>query len=362
MTIYIVKYILPYKLFKEKVLISVGIIGGSGYTGKSLVQFCNNHPMIESISIYGHSTVGKTLCQIFPELTGQVKDLVILDSKDISYEHDVYFIALPHGEALNFVPQLIEKNKIVIDLGGDYRLNDVNVYAKWYKNNHSSPELLLNKTYGLADYFDNSYYQSSLIANPGCYPTATLLGLLPLVKNYSAKIISVSTSAYSGTSGAGKSANPDLSLSEMDGNVRAYNVNAHRHQPEIEQTLCSVGFASPYSFTTHLLPACTGIYATSTVFLDTDMSKENIQELYSEQYSNSFFVRMREMPPSLRWVVNTNFCDINVNVNKNTIVITSAIDNLIKGASGQAVQNLNKIFNWDEAAGLLKGAVNVSVY
>lgn len=343
-------------------MISVGIIGGSGYTGKYLMQFCLNHPMIESISIYGHSTAGKTLHQIFPELLNQTRDYTILDSKNISFEHDVYFIALPHGEALNFVPMLIEKKKIVIDLGGDYRLDDVNVYAKWYKINHSSPNLLLMKTYGLADYFDNSDYQSSLIANPGCYPTASLLGLLPLIKNFYYKIISANTIAYSGTSGAGKSANQDLSLSEMDGNVRAYNVNAHRHQPEIEQILAKFGFSSPYSFTSHLLPVSTGIYATTTVFLDSDMSKENIPELYMEHYADSSFVRMRETPPNLRWVINTNFCDININVNKNTVVITSAIDNLIKGASGQAVQNLNKIYNWDETTGLLKGVKNVSVY
>jgi N-acetyl-gamma-glutamyl-phosphate reductase len=342
-------------------LISVGIIGGSGYTGKYLIQFCLNHPRIESISIYGNSTAGKTLNQVFPELLNRIRDYTILDSKNISFDHDVYFIALPHGEALNFVPALIEKKKIVIDLGGDYRLDDVNVYAEWYKTNHSSPNLLLKKTYGLADYFDNSVYQNSLIANPGCYPTASLLGLLPLTKNFYYKIISASTSAYSGTSGAGKSANPDLSFSEMDGNIRAYNVNVHRHQPEIEQTLSKFGFSSPYSFTTHLFPANSGIYATTTVFLDSEMSNENIQDLYKEHYAKSSFVRMRETPPNLRWVVNTNFCDINVNVKKNIVVITSAIDNLIKGASGQAVQNLNKIYNWDDTTGLLNGVMNVSV-
>jgi N-acetyl-gamma-glutamyl-phosphate reductase len=343
-------------------LISVGIIGGTGYTGKYLIQFCFNHPEIDSISIYGNSTAGKKLNQIFPELLNQAGDFTIHDSKNISFEHDVYFIALPHGEALNYIPKLIEENKTVIDLGGDYRLNDVNVYAEWYKINHSSPNLLLNKTYGLADYFDNSAYRNSLIANPGCYPTASLLGLLPLAQNFNNKIISASTAAYSGTSGAGKSVNPDLSFTEMFGNVRAYNVNAHRHQPEIEQILHQFGYTAPYSFTTHLLPVSTGIYATTTVFLDSDMSNENIKELYKEHYSNSSFVRMREMPPNLKWVLNTNFCDINVSVNKNTVVITSAIDNLIKGASGQAVQNLNKIYNWDETTGLLKGEANVSVH
>lgn len=343
-------------------MISVGIIGGSGYTGKYLIQFCLNHPEIELISIYGNTTAGKTLHQIFPELLNQCLDYPILDSKNISFDHDVYFIALPHGEALKYVPMLIDKQKIVIDLGGDYRLNDANIYYEWYKINHTSPDLLKNKIYGLADYYDNSVYQSSLIANPGCYPTATLLGLLPLVEKFYPKIISAATSAYSGTSGAGKSVKPELSLSEMDGNVRAYNVNAHRHQPEIVQNLAKSGFTSLYSFTTHLLPVCTGIYATTTVFLDSDMTKENVPELYKDHYSDSSFVRMRETPPNMKWVVNSNFCDINVNVNKNIIVITSAIDNLIKGASGQAIQNLNKIYNWDETAGLLKGAKNVSVH
>lgn len=343
-------------------MISVGIIGGSGYTGKYLVQFCLNHPEIESISIYGNSTAGMTLHQVFPELLNECPDYTILNVKNISFEHDIYFIALPHGEALNFVPMLINQQKKVIDLGGDYRLDNANIYYDWYKINHTSPNLLQLKVYGLADFLDNSFYQNSLIANPGCYPTATLLGLLPLVKIFHNNIISASTSAYSGTSGAGKSVKPDLSFSEMDRNVKAYNVNAHRHQPEIEQNLIKFGFSSPYSFTTHLLPVSVGIYATTTVFLDSDMSKENIREIYNEHYEDSSFVRMRETPPNLRWVVDTNFCDINVNVNKNTIVITSAIDNLIKGASGQAIQNLNKIYNWDETAGLLKGVKNVSVH
>jgi N-acetyl-gamma-glutamyl-phosphate reductase len=343
-------------------LISVGIIGGSGYTGKYLVQFCQNHPEVNSISIYGNMTAGMRLHQVFPDLINLVSDREIHSSKNISYEHDLYFIALPHGEALNYIPALINHNKIVIDLGGDYRLNDENEYTEWYKITHTSPDLLQSKTYGLADYFDKSVYTFPLIANPGCYPTATLLGLLPLTENYSNNIISVSTAAYSGTSGAGKSGKAELSLSEMDGNVRAYNVNAHRHQPEIEQLLKQNGLISPFSFTTHLLPVAVGIYATTTIFMDSEISANEIQELYKERYSASPFVRMRETPPNLKWVINTNFCDINVSVKKNIIVVTSAIDNLIKGASGQAVQNMNKFYKWDETTGLLQRGLNVSVY
>lgn len=343
-------------------MISVGIIGGSGYTGKYLVQFCQNHPEVSSISIYGNQTAGMKLHQIFPDLVNLVPNQIILDSKKVSLEHDLYFTALPHGEALNYIPQLINNNKIVIDLGGDYRLNDEEEYYEWYKINHTSPGLLQLKTYGLADYFDNSVYTFPLIANPGCYPTASLLGVLPLTEHYSNNIITVSMAAYSGTSGAGKSGKTELSLSEMDGNVRAYNVNAHRHHPEIEQMLKQFGLMSPFSFTTHLLPVATGIYATTTVFMDSEIPGKDIQEIYNNKYSGSAFVRMRETPPNLKWVVNTNFCDINVSVKKNVVVITSAIDNLIKGASGQAVQNMNKIFKWDESLGLLQRGLNVSVY
>jgi len=343
-------------------MISVGIIGGSGYTGKYLLKYCAAHPFIDDITLYGKSTAGKTVCSIFPELSELMPDMVVRDAATLSLTHDVYFTALPHGEALQFVPHLIAAGKTVIDLGGDYRLNNVDEYEQWYKIQHSSPYLLEKKTYGLADHLHRVAYTESLISNPGCYPTATLLGLLPLTEYFSDKIISISTAAYSGSSGAGKSPKVDLLLSEMHGNVRAYNVNSHRHQPEIEQNLRAQQYKSDYSFTTHLLPVAVGIYATSTVFMEEPVDQESLNFLYAKSYSDSFFVRMREFAPELNWVVGTNFCDISVSSNGRTVVITSTIDNLIKGASGQAIQNLNKYFGWDETLGIVtKGAVYAKI-
>jgi len=344
-------------------MISVGIIGGSGYTGKKLVSFCYDHENIKDFKVYGFSTAGESILSIFPELMGQIEDDTIISINNLSLNHDAYFIALPHGEALKVVPGLIEAGKIVIDLGGDYRLDDAVEYTKWYKLQHTSEQLLKNKIYGLADVKDTDYSGSWLVANPGCYPTAAALSLIPVVKNYAGNIITISTSAYSGTSGAGKSAKQELLMAEMDGNVAAYNVNSHRHYPEILQTLKHYGFISSFSFVTHLLPVSTGIYSTSFIHLDRQVNQDDLRELYAEYYKQSVFVRLRNVPPKLTWVVNTNFCDINVSAKGNTIIVTSAIDNLIKGASGQAIQNLNKLYKWDETMGIIsKGVKNVSVY
>ena len=342
-------------------MITVGILGGSGYVGKKLLQFLHQHDHVSSYKVYGYTTAGHSLLSVFPEFESVLEDQTIESLHQLSFEHDVYFISLPHGEALTVVPTLVDAGKIVIDLGGDYRLNSAGDYEKWYGKKHTSPDLLGQKTYGLADYKLNEN-PSDLIANPGCYPTATLLSLLPLLGQFNNEILSVSTVAYSGTSGAGKSANADLLLSEMDGNVRAYNVQKHRHQPEIEQNLKLLGFNAPFSFTTHLLPVATGIYATTSVHLKSEISEDEVKNAYKAAYQNSPFVRLRNFPPNLTWVVGTNFCDIHVSVNESNIIITAAIDNLIKGAAGQAIQNMNKKMGWLETAGILKGENNVSVY
>ena len=343
-------------------MISVGIIGGSGYTGKKLVQFCNNHPFIEEFRVYGNSSAGQSLSSLFPEFDNIIQNSAI-GSMDNLGEHDLYFIALPHGEALKVVPELISKGKKVIDLGGDYRLDSKEEYELWYGKTHTSPELLNSKIYGLADYQGIDYTGTNLIANPGCYPTATLLSLIPFVDSFGDEIITVSTVAYSGTSGAGKTPKQELLMSEMDGNVSAYNLNKHRHQPEILQTLKTFEFNSPFSFSTHLLPVAVGIYATTSIHLSSSISEKEIVSKYKSFYSESPFVRIREVPPQLNWVVNTNFCDINISIKDRVLIITSAIDNLIKGASGQAIQNMNILFGWDETLSLLNNGVkNVSVY
>ncbi len=275
-------------------MISVGIIGGSGYTGKKLLQFLSVHPFVDEIKVYGHSTAGENLLTVFPDLDGIIEDAVIESVSNISLKHDLYFIALPHGEALNYVPFLTSQDKKVIDLGGDYRLDMEEIYSQWYKIKHTSPYLLKKKIYGLADYYDYKTSDSLLIANPGCYPTVSLLSLLPLVANFSDDILTISTNAYSGTSGAGKSAKTELLMSEMAGNVRAYNVNQHRHQPEIVQELKKAGLNSPFSFTTHLLPVSVGIYATTSIHMKNKISLNDLNQVYKNTFDKSEFVRLRK--------------------------------------------------------------------
>ena len=272
-------------------MISIGIIGGTGYTGKELVKYCLSHPLVKNFQIYANSSAGENLFSIFPDLIGYTENLVVESIDNISLDHDLYFIALPHGEALKYVPELISNNKYVIDLGGDYRLDFEELYIQWYKYTHTSPYLLKSKVYGLADYPSTNYEKAQLIANPGCYPTATLLSLLPLLPSQADNILSVSCVAYSGTSGAGKSPKPDLLLSEMDGNVKAYNVNQHRHEPEILQQLFKNGFHSPFSFTTHLLPVSKGIYVTLSIHLNENVNQEEIGKLYKTTYAMMILMR-----------------------------------------------------------------------
>lgn len=333
-------------------MISVGIIGGTGYTGKHLLEYCNKHPYVKEITVYAKSSAGDKLLNIFPELNGIISDQTVSSVDNLPDKHDLYFISLPHGEALKYVPNLYKKNKKIIDLGGDYRLNDVSVYEKHYKLTHSSPELLQIAKYGLAE-FNVADKNTLLVANPGCYPTSALLPLKPFIQKFSDEIVSVSINSYSGTSGAGKTPKAEMLMSEMDGNVAAYNVNSHRHKPEIEQELVKDGLMAPMAFTTHLLPVARGIYTTSTIHLKKELDEADIKAQFNMVYKDKYFVRMREVPPKLTWVTYTNFCDINLSLSGKTLVITSALDNLVKGASGQAVQNMNQMFGWNDCLGIL---------
>lgn len=333
---------------------SVGIIGASGYTGRHLLQMCNEHTGIEQITLYGASSAGKTVEDLFPELMGVVANLTILPMTELSYTHDAYFLALPHGESLSFVPELYHSGKVIIDLGGDYRLNSAELYQKWYGKEHTSEELLDKKVYGLIDDKKVDYTGKTLVANPGCYPTATLLSLLPMVDTYGEIIESINVSAYSGTTGAGKSPKADLLLSEMYGNAAAYNVHGHRHSPEIFQHLQFHNYSGEFSFVTHLLPVATGIYTTSFINLKSEISESDLTEFYTEYFKDSLYVRVRKIPPRLTWVVATNYCDISVSVDRRSVIVTAAIDNLVKGAAGQAMQNFNKIFGFEESAGIGK--------
>lgn len=331
-------------------MISVGIIGGSGYTGKYIVKFCSQHPNVGEFYIYANKSASQTIHDVFPDLVGEVDNQIIKSIENLDLTHDVYFFALPHGESFKYIPSLIEANKKVIDLGADYRLDNADLFLQTYGLEHTSPELLNSKIYGLADIFEN--YSTNLIANPGCYPTAALLSSIPIVKNFGNDNLSISTISYSGLSGAGKKASTDLLFAENYNSVKAYNVGNHRHEVEIEQELKKYNSNIEYSLTTHLLPVFSGIYSTTIFHLSSKIQQNEIDEIFTNQYQEKEFVRLRKTPPELKWVIGTNYCDINVKVAKSKIIVTAAIDNLIKGASGQAVQNMNKIFGWKESLGI----------
>jgi N-acetyl-gamma-glutamyl-phosphate reductase len=332
-------------------MISVGIIGGSGYTGKHIINFCNNHPSISDLKIYANKSAGKTLYEIFPEFYKNVQDSKIENISNLSLTHDVYFFALPHGESLKYIPKLLEQNKKIIDLGADFRLDNEIAFEKTYKLKHPVPELLKSKIYGLAEITKN-YSQANLIANPGCYPTAALLSTIPLVKNIPDKIESIATVSYSGLSGAGKKADTSLLFAENYNSVKAYNVGTHRHEVEIAQELNKYKENINYSLTTHLLPVFSGIYSTTIIQLNKSTTQKEVDDIFQSEYLNSIFVRIRKTPPELKWVIGTNYYDTNVTALDNKIIVTACIDNLIKGASGQAVQNMNKLFGWKENLGI----------
>lgn len=342
-------------------MLKVAILGGTGYTGKYLIQFCNNHPFIDIMHIYANTTAGENLYNIFPELIGGIENQTIKSITTVSADYDAYFIALPHGTSVEIISKLLSYDKLVIDLGGDYRLDSNKLCKEWYGFSHTNEALLQSKIYGLAEFADYSS-GTKLIANPGCYPTAALLSLIPIIKYFEMEIISISVNAYSGTSGAGKKADANLLLSEMDGNVKAYNVNKHRHEPEIYQELSKEGKINSFSFTTHLLPISRGIYSTASIHFNKLVKAENIMDTYLDAYSKSQFVRIRENPPSLSWVINTNYCDISISVKENVLIVNAAIDNLIKGAAGQAFQNLNKYFGWDESLGIKTNLLAINNY
>lgn len=331
-------------------MISVGIIGGTGYTGKYIVKFINDHPFVTDYKIYANNSAGNTTNDIFPELSGEIENQIVISVDNLDFSHDVYFLALPHGESLKYVSKLIQNDKKVIDLGADFRLDDSNTFLETYNLEHTDPNLLKEKHYGLVELNDS--YNFNLIANPGCYPTAALLSSIPVVKNFSNDIISLSTVSYSGLSGAGKKVSQSMLFSENYNSVKAYNVGTHRHEIEIIQELNKYGNCPNYSLTTHLLPIFSGIYSTTIIHTAKSISQSQLDELANDLYSNSEFVRVRNTPPELKWVIGSNYCDLNFKSVGNKIIATAAIDNLIKGAAGQALQNMNKLYNLNESLGI----------
>jgi len=344
-------------------MVHVFICGGSGYTGGELLRILSRHPEVVVTGVTSQRSAGKSVSELFPHLH-KYANLVYepLRKEAILGKADLFFMALPHAESQEAVDYFFQQGKMVIDLSADYRLRDADVYENWYKVPHAFQATLKQAVYGLPEIYRNRIKKSRLIANPGCYPTGTLLGLLPAVKNTLIDLSSLVIDAKSGTSGAGRKADISAAFCEVNEGFKAYAVGTHRHIPEIEQELSLLaGEAVTINFTPHLLPVDRGILTTIYAHLKKKITAEAVEKIYRNAYKREPFVRVLPygLYPNIKNVRGTNYCDIGLKLNErtNTLIVITVIDNLVKGASGQSVQNMNIMLGIDETVALDTPAV-----
>ena len=338
--------------------IKVGILGANGYVGYELVRLLVAHPNA-SVSYLGSRTFkGKAYSQVYPNLSGAL-DLVCGDKalSEIAPDLDCVFTATPQGFCAANIDEKVLSQSKVIDLSADFRLKNAQIYEKWYKIEHKAPQFLNEAVYGLCEIHRQSIKKARLVANPGCYTTCAILSLFPLIKAGVAELNSIIIDAKSGKSGAGRNERLDNLFCETNENFAAYGVATHRHTPEIEEQLAlAAGREFALQFTPHLVPMQRGILSTAYVNLTRNLSEDEVREIYADFYADEYFVRLlpKGILPQTRFVKGTNFVHINVCLDERTkrLIIIAALDNLIKGAAGQAVQNMNLLFGFDESAGL----------
>jgi N-acetyl-gamma-glutamyl-phosphate reductase len=339
-------------------MIKIGIVGGTGYTGVELLRLLAQHPEVELLAITSRSEVDTPVAEMFPSLRGSV-DLKFSDPKEASLAAcDIVFFATPNGIAMQQAVQLLDAGVRVVDLAADFRIQNIADWEKWYGMKHASPDLVAEAVYGLPEVNRSAIRQARLVANPGCYPTATQLGFLPLVESGCVELTSLIADAKSGVSGAGRKAETSSLFSEAADNFKAYGVSGHRHLPEIQQGLARAASGSPgavigLTFVPHLTPMIRGIHATLYARITREV---DFQQLFEDRYAGEPFVDV--LPPNshpeTRSVRAANICRIAIHRPQggNVLVVLSVIDNLVKGAAGQAVQNMNIMFGFDECAGL----------
>jgi N-acetyl-gamma-glutamyl-phosphate reductase len=336
-------------------VIKVGIVGGTGYTGVELLRLLANHSGVEVTVITSRSEEGMRVADMFPNLRDHYDLAFTVPDEDRLAECDVVFFATPHGVAMSMAPSLVARGVRIIDLGADFRIKDVDLWSKWYKLDHTCPDLVEMAVYGLPEVNREAIKDAQLIACPGCYPTAAQLGFLPLLENDLIDHRRLIADCKSGVSGAGRGASVGSLLCETSESMKAYGVAGHRHLPEIRQGLGrAAGKPVGLTFVPHLTPMIRGIHATLYGRLKDPV--DGLQELFEQRYANEPFVDV--MPagshPETRSVKGANMCRISVfrPQNDDTVVVLSVIDNLVKGAAGQAVQNMNIMFDLPEKQGL----------
>ncbi|MCL1467816.1 N-acetyl-gamma-glutamyl-phosphate reductase [Argonema galeatum] len=339
--------------------VPVGIVGASGYGGVQLVRLLMEHPGVELVYLGGESSAGKPFSDLYPHL-GHVVDLMIepIDLEKIASRCQVVFLSLPNGLAYQMAPTLLEKGCKVLDLSADYRFADLDTYTSWYGGDRTDKEVAATAVYGLPELYRDRIAGAQLVGCPGCYPTASLLALSPLLKQGLILPETAIIDAKSGTSGGGRQAKTNMLLAEADNSLGAYGVGRHRHTPEIEQ-ICSdlAGHEVTVQFTPHLIPMVRGILATVYATLrDPGLVREDLITIYNAFYRNAPWVKVLSggIYPQTKWACGTNLCYIGVEVDPRTdrVIVMSAIDNLMKGQAGQALQCLNLMMGWDETLGL----------
>lgn len=343
-------------------MIKAAVAGAAGYAGGEVVRLLAQHPEAELVALAGHSNAGRALDELSPWFGGFCN----MELDEFSAEKmaaagaEVVFLALPAGVATEAAAELLERGIKVIDLGADFRFPDAAVYEQWYKKPHARPDLLPQAVYGLPEIWREEIKGASLIGNPGCYPTSVQLALWPLLRAGLADLSRpVIADCKSGITGAGRNTQKHLLYCEANDSINAYGVAGHRHTPEMEQGISRMaGEAASVLFTPHLTPMNRGILSTIYVGLKQPTGQQELRALYAEAYADEFFVRVlpEDVWPHTRWVAGSNFCDINLKVDERTglLVVSAAIDNIVKGAAGQAVQNMNIIFDLPETMGLMQ--------
>lgn len=336
-------------------MIRAAVLGATGYTARELLILLLRHPEVEVTALTTRQDTQPSVAEIHPALRNRLNlPLENLSSAEIASRADCVFGCLPHGASAAVVSELLDADCRVVDFSADYRLNDPQVYAEWYEVEHPDPQRMPETAYGLPELYRESICGAKLVANPGCYPTAAILALAPLLKAGLVSPRGIVIDAKSGISGAGRSAKPNLHFPEANESLKPYNIGRHRHTPEIDQVLSDwADVETNVVFTPHLIPMDRGELITAYADTTAGLSSEKLLERLSTFYAGEPFVRVVEHIPGTKDVVNTNFCDITARKVGDKAVIVSTIDNLVKGASGAAVQNFNLMYGFPETLALL---------
>lgn len=336
--------------------IKAGIIGATGYAGAELVKILLNHPNVEISAVSSVSYEGKKLSEVYPNFK-KIADFTLENADAVIEKSDVIFASLPHGLSEPLAEQCLENNKLLIDLGADFRMYDGAAYSEWYGREYSHPELHKYAKYCLPELYRDTVKDAKIIGNPGCYPTSIALACAPVLKAGLVEADGIIIDSKSGVTGAGRSLTQGTHYPDTNEAFAAYKAGQHRHTPEIEQTLSDIaGKKLKVTFVPHLLPVNRGIESTVYLTLKDEVTKESVLSCYENAYANERFVRMEPAGSyaNIKNVRGSNFCDISLHfdMRNNKLIVCSVIDNMVKGAAGQAIQNMNIWFGLDEGAGL----------